>query len=365
MTDLNDYNSNTVWIVDGKKYISKTDALIASADNNSKIDFDYYNKEFDDFDWTVEPIESFKELAKQRAQQLRDSNKYLRLWYSGGADSHTVLQTFLTNNIFLDEIVMVRTSPIDDFDGFANQETNLRSMPYINSIRYDIPNTKISLVKMFASQYLEYYKTEEWFKHTLGTYCFADDPGVLLSSRRNLEKYGNLKVPPGTVEITGNIKPKVIRHEGVYYTIKNDTNFHFLHWSNVRDFYTTHEFLKLHSKQCHELKHIVEKWYPTGNVYDNIYNPELIDPKFKTVWYNCCRQIINPEVDFGGNNQLFSPKTLLRIQEAKEHNPELFKYFIEPLRELQKKIPNSWPDFDQPLKVVFTSFINLGPYPGN
>jgi len=337
---LADFNPDAYWIVDSKKYFRKTDAMIASVNNN--IEFYYYNKEFNAFNWTIEPLESFKELAKQRAQQLRDSNKYLRLWYSGGADSHTVLQTFLTNNIYLDEIVMVRASPIDDFETDANRETNLRSLPYINSIRHDIPNTKISLVDITASQFLEYYKTDDWAMDSMN-HDFSDDPGNLLNSRKNLEKYGNLKVRAGGVEITGGDKPKIIRHDGKYYIPLVDSSFQYLHVVNLKDFYTTPEFPALHAKQCYELKHILDNWFPADeNITHNIYNPEIIDPNFKKVWYNCCRQIINPEVDFGKGWQLITPKGQSRLADAISFNPEIVKHYYESLKELQPKISDYW-----------------------
>ncbi len=43
-------------------------------------------------------------LYKERAQQLRDKYDELILYYSGGSDSHNILQTFLRNNIKLDYI---------------------------------------------------------------------------------------------------------------------------------------------------------------------------------------------------------------------------------------------------------------------
>ena len=353
MLDVNDYNLDAYWIVDNKKYFRKIDAMLASTNNN--VEFYYYNKEFNDFDWTVEPIESFKELAKQRAQQLRDNNKYLRLWYSGGADSHTVLQTFLTNNIYLDEIVMVRASPIDDFGTNANRETNLRSLPYINSIRHDIPNTKISLVDITASQYLEHYKTEDWAMDIMNL-DFSDDLGNLLCSRRNLEKYGKLKVRPGTVEITGGDKPKIIRHDGKYYITMVDSSFQYLHVVNLKDFYTTPEFPALHAKQCYELKHILDHWFSADkNITHNIYNPELMDPVFKTVWYNCCRQIINPEVDFGKGWQLITPKGQSRLTDAIAFNSEIVKHYYESLKELQPMVSDYW----KTLNGAITGIANL------
>jgi hypothetical protein len=46
-------------------------------------------------------------LYGQRAQQLRDRYQYLILCWSGGGDSTTVLDSFLSNNIRLDEIVVI------------------------------------------------------------------------------------------------------------------------------------------------------------------------------------------------------------------------------------------------------------------
>lgn len=363
MSDRFDYNPRTVWVVDGKRYMNKVDAMMASiANNNSKISFDYYNKEFEAFDWTVEPSETWAELCRQRAQQLRDKNKYLRLWYSGGADSHTVLRAFLDNNIHLDEIVMVRASPIDDFEGAACRESNQRSIPYIDSIRHDLRKTKISMVNMTGAMYKEYYSNDDWFVRTMGVYDFADDPSVLLDSRVNLERYGGLTVPSGCVEITGELKPKVIRHEGKYYFGIVDSSFYYMHWANGREFYTTAEFLKIHSKQCHELKRIVERWYPEGNAHADIYNYNTIDPYFEMAWMNCCRTIINMEVDYGKSAGLFSPKTILRINDARRHNPKLFQLFIEPLKDLQKEVNHYWPSFNVAMDNVRSNWYCLGPY---
>ena len=177
MSDIQDFNPGVYWLVGGKRYNRKADAVIASSHNKLDITFNYFNDEFSQFDWLEEPDESFEELAIQRAHQLRDSHKYLRLWYSGGADSHTTLQAFLRANIYIDEIVMVRTSPIDDFDSEACRETNLRSIPYIKSIQHIIPKTKISFVNITAKQYLAHYKSPDWQMETT-VYDFPGYDGI-------------------------------------------------------------------------------------------------------------------------------------------------------------------------------------------
>lgn len=360
---INDHNPNVYWEVDGERYYRKTEALVASAqNNNSHVTFNYYNDAFSKYNWLIEPTETFEELAAMRAHQLRDSNRYIRLWYSGGADSHTMLRTFIDNNIHIDEIVAVRSSPINDFNGRANREANLRSIPYLKSIQCMIPKTKISMVDISAEQYLRYYKTENWH-HDAIAFSFSDDPGTLLGSREAIEQFSQLKIHPGGVEVAGGDKPKIIRRDGIYYTTIVDSAFHYLYWANAKEFYTTAEFPMLHSKQCHEMKHILERWYPKDqDITSDIYNPLTIDPEFKKEWYHCCRQIINYKVDLGKGWRLLSPKTQLRWNDAVDKHPELIKYFVGALQELQPKIQHYWKDFDGMITGVVADSYSLGPY---
>lgn len=59
---------------------------------------------FGNFDWTAEPKETLKELYAIRAKQIRGKYDYLVLWYSSGSDSQNILNTFIDNDIRLDEI---------------------------------------------------------------------------------------------------------------------------------------------------------------------------------------------------------------------------------------------------------------------
>jgi hypothetical protein len=59
---------------------------------------------FKNFDRSKLGLISLENLYKQRALQLRDNYDELILYYSGGSDSHNILQTFLKNNIKLDYV---------------------------------------------------------------------------------------------------------------------------------------------------------------------------------------------------------------------------------------------------------------------
>jgi hypothetical protein len=123
-------------------------------DNN--LSFYFHDKHFSSFNWTKEPNESLKTLYKQRAIQLRDSYKYLILSYSGGSDSHEVLETFLENNIFIDEIYISnwekllnkidRNELLQDEHLKFFMEYELNVIPMMKKIKEKSPNTKISII---------------------------------------------------------------------------------------------------------------------------------------------------------------------------------------------------------------------------
>src|SRR5210317_1743936 len=95
---------NTYWKYAGTRYKHKFKAIEASRGDIHNITYSLFDTSLENYDWTVEPAESLDELMRQRALQLRDTYTYLKLWFSGGSDSTTVLRVFLENNIPIDEI---------------------------------------------------------------------------------------------------------------------------------------------------------------------------------------------------------------------------------------------------------------------
>lgn len=107
-------------------------------------------------DWSKEPEQTLKQLYVERCQQLRDKYDYLILSYSGGADSHEILYTFLDNNIFIDEIQVVHYSKaLNRFDkNELMKDASIKTLlefdimvkPQLKIIADRSPNTKINLL---------------------------------------------------------------------------------------------------------------------------------------------------------------------------------------------------------------------------
>lgn len=95
------------YIVNGQHYTSKTIACLEASKQKAAIKWYYYDEVWEKF--SREKLQTLGKINldviyKQRAEQLRDKYDYLILNYSGGADSHNVLMSFINNNIDLDEV---------------------------------------------------------------------------------------------------------------------------------------------------------------------------------------------------------------------------------------------------------------------
>lgn len=156
----------------GQKYFSRFDAL----SSNRKINLYFYDKEFRQYNWNIEPTEKLSELYKLRAQQLRDSYDYLILAYSGGIDSTNILETFYYNNIHIDEVMMVGAFSQDSYHGSDenhNGEIYKNCVSLINNI--NLRNTKITYhdyTKSFESpEIISVYGNNERKYNTIDGWC--------------------------------------------------------------------------------------------------------------------------------------------------------------------------------------------------
>lgn len=97
---------NGYYTVGGQIQPNKLYAMLHASETKQDLKWWYYDDVYEKA--STIPIDysniSLEQLYKERALQLRGSYDYLILNYSGGADSHNILMTFLKNNIKLDHI---------------------------------------------------------------------------------------------------------------------------------------------------------------------------------------------------------------------------------------------------------------------
>lgn len=149
--------------VDDITFINKIEALKFSKKLGSPVSFHFNDEVFSSYDWTIdpEPNTSLSELYRRRAQELRDNNDYLVLAYSGGPDSQNVLDSFLKNNIHIDEIVNFNSyestgivnNTIHNADYYYNVKPNIEKIynEHGSKIKYTTVD-EVSAVKTFWNE---------------------------------------------------------------------------------------------------------------------------------------------------------------------------------------------------------------------
>jgi hypothetical protein len=145
--------SKGYYIVGEKVFYLKYDAMVESTRTGKHIEWNFNYSTFAKQAKMPRLNIPILELYKRRAQQLRDTNDYVILAFSGGADSQTILDAFLDNNIKLDEIWVDHQASMIDKSNYVlttdKSAINLPSewflviKPKLDEIAKTHPNIKI------------------------------------------------------------------------------------------------------------------------------------------------------------------------------------------------------------------------------
>lgn len=249
--------------VAGKVYYNKLEAIIET-DKISKqtgigpwfiLRFNCFNS-LSTVNFSVEPDNSYQQLCVQRAQQLRDKYKYIRLWYSGGVDSHTVLKSFYTAKLPIDEIVTVKQ---DDIGEYQNYEAKLVVRSNLEKIKNWFPAAKIRELDYSIDLSNNNFDSDKFQSKLLrlapGWHLFRNVSSAFDLDQNLLEQYNS-----SHCELVGEPKPSVIKKDGKWYTyILDNTIEGVLPLPGLELFHLSRDFPQIYIKQCHMLKNNFEK----------------------------------------------------------------------------------------------------------
>jgi hypothetical protein len=173
VTLANNYDRLGYYLVGWKKFYNKTLALMYAKQFSFEVRWIFNDSVYETYNWSEPVQETIESLYLRRAKQIREKYDYIILYYSGGADSHNVLSTFVNNNIRIDEIVM--EIPELDRKNFKDNDTSSRNVygeidfvatPRLKELQHKLhPNTKIRYVD-FSKPVLDLLKKDDWFETT-------------------------------------------------------------------------------------------------------------------------------------------------------------------------------------------------------
>lgn len=268
------------------KFNFKHDAMVyQQALPHGTLYFHWYEKEFAKLSVSAEPVESHAELCRQRAQELRDTYKYLRLFFSGGSDSLTALHSFVDNNIYLDEIVVGEYfdgSNYSDPMNSSNREIRLYALPHLKEIAHLIPNTKITVIKATAKD------ADDLFNN------FSDTPEklpVFDSLEGNMHfaldyswvwcKVGNQTEHEDWCDISGGSKVKLFKNQDRWYFYFVDSAMgDMINSPRAEDFFISKNIPNLYLKTVYLLKN----FFTSQNFNDNTVNEFHSQPNMGRIY---------------------------------------------------------------------------------
>jgi hypothetical protein len=269
-----EWDKRGYYLVGGKKYYSKLQA-IAAVKNNDFPTFIFNDTEYSSANWAVEPEESLQEIYRQRALQLRQKYDHLVLCFSAGADSTNILHSFLYNNIPIDEILVY--GPFDTTQGrdgkfgsrggeFGYREIDLLALPYLREIskKYKFKVTEYS----WSKDVLNGFKNSDWVWSQVNARM---SPSII--GRNNLHKQANfLKLADRGIKtgfIFGIDKPRVLLKDNEYYcsfldlSLQNSIGLSGIasgsEWEFDEYFYWTPDMTKIVVKQTHLIKNYIQQ----------------------------------------------------------------------------------------------------------
>jgi hypothetical protein len=109
LAPLSWFSRTGYYVVDNKIFRHKIYAMQEATRKRIKpqdVSWVFNNDVYDNLDWKTPSNLALSEVYRSRAQQLREKYDYLMVSFSGGGDSSNVLDSFVLNNIHLDEVVI-------------------------------------------------------------------------------------------------------------------------------------------------------------------------------------------------------------------------------------------------------------------
>lgn len=250
------------YLVDDKKYYSAFEARCAIKETGTKnYRYVFLEHAYDKLDWTKEPVESWDYLCRQRALQIRQKYKKLKLLWSGGSDSGHVWRVFEQNNIPIDELVMLYT----DWHPLRAIEYRDFMLPLALEMVKRHPHMKIREIKLDESQ----------FNYLMGSDNFFEGPESRITNTAYLPHHfahGLVTQDPdgdnlNTGYILGLEKPHLMIRGGSFIFVNHDIEgkWWIYNMPNLEYFYWAPDLPELFLKQCWLQVNYIEQHYPDAD----------------------------------------------------------------------------------------------------
>jgi len=247
------------WLVGDKKIYNQFEATkTAFVDGGPAYRFVFLENEYDQLDWTQEPKETWEELCFQRAVELRQKYRKLKLLFTAGRDSGHVWRVFEKFKIPIDELILIYT-PQHPLRKFEHEQY---IQPIAEYLCRQNPQMKFRVLELGKTQTDLIMGNSDWLEAPTANQALM----TFLP-----QKYGEVltnmdpdAVDPTVGYITGMEKPRLqlINGEYIFRHLDVDASWIVFGMPNLEWFYWAPEMPQLHLKQCWMGVNYLEDTYP-------------------------------------------------------------------------------------------------------
>lgn len=271
------------------KTYSKVEAIELSKSLNLDSHWNFNDEVFKSINWKIDPPVDLWTLYKARAKQIREQYDYVVLWYSGGSDSHNILNAWIDADCKIDEIATVWNYDASaDKQDHANAEITNVVLPDIQLLKdrgFDFKFRLVDISQMSLDVF-DYFKNN--YEYYINRYFSINNPARALL-REKIQDYKDI-IDSGKklCFVWGVEKPRLRLDEYGYYfnfidAIDNcvspyvQERYHQGWYDEL--FYWTPDYPIIPIKQAHVLKQFVtvchDPIYYEDIKNDNGYNKTL------------------------------------------------------------------------------------------
>lgn len=298
------------YICNGVEFESKIQALFYSNTIQKPVDWVFNDIEFGMHNWEIEPLETLDCLYDRRARDLREKYDYLILSYSGGADSHNVLMSFVRQGLLVDEILVntlekgwkkhTTLDPNNKSSSNSGAEHYLQTLPRLKELENQISKTKITICDLTDHVYESFLNVgnASWVmdkREALNPIGVTRYNYIYFSEvRKQFDKSKKIGL------ILGVEKPKSLIHNGDFYIRFNDraANMisiinHFTDYDNttLEYFYWSPDAVPLLIKQGH----VIKEWLENYPKYQQYWDTRVTTFRTVRLWHErLLRTVVYP-----------------------------------------------------------------------
>lgn len=228
--------------VGDRQFDNKLLAIQESNKTNNPILFNTPDT-YKSFDFAKEPTQNLQTLLKEEAEKIRDTHKKVRLYFSGGSDSHLMLKTFVDNKIHFDEIICLKSGIPN-----ADYEIDDYALPLLKS--FDVASNKVKINTPTHLDYDEYYRQDIEPKIQKGLFTYNTHFRLIAQD----ELFHEQNYEPSTANLRGFDKPKIIKVDDNWYTYFLDVDIET--FSHTINFFSDNPMLQ--AKQAHLFQQAIQ-----------------------------------------------------------------------------------------------------------